>query len=71
MKVLTNEKIIKRNTQIGQYTSLAALLILAGGMIVSFTMREQVYLAFSALISALSSPKSASTLATVGGATRA
>ncbi len=50
MKVLTNEKIIKRNTQIGQYTSLAALLILAGGMIVSFTMREQVYLAFSALI---------------------
>ncbi len=45
MKIISNEKIIKRNTQIGKYTSLAALLILAGGMVVSFTMPEQVYIA--------------------------
>lgn len=50
MKVLSNEKIIQRNTQIGKYTSLAALLILAGGMVVSFTMQEQVYIAFGALM---------------------
>jgi hypothetical protein len=50
MKILTNEKTIKRNTQIGKYTSIAALLILAGGMVVSFTMQEQVYIAFGALM---------------------
>lgn len=50
MKVLSNEKIIKRNTQIGKYASLAALLILAGGMVISFTMQEQVYIAFGALM---------------------
>lgn len=50
MKVLSNEKVIKRNTQIGKYASLAALLILAGGMVISFTMQEQVYIAFGALM---------------------
>lgn len=50
MKVLSNEKVIKRNTQIGKYASIAALLILAGGMVVSFTMQEQVYIAFGALM---------------------
>ncbi len=50
MKVLSNEKIIKRNTQIGKYASLVALLILAGGMVVSFTMQEQAFIAFGALM---------------------
>jgi hypothetical protein len=50
MKVLTNEKIIKRNARIGQYTSLIALLILAGGMVISFTMQQQIYLSFAALM---------------------
>ncbi|GAB4492157.1 MAG: hypothetical protein Fur0016_26500 [Anaerolineales bacterium] len=50
MKVFSNEKVIKRNTQIGKYASIAALLILAGGMVVSFTMQEQVYVAFGALM---------------------
>lgn len=50
MKVLSNEKVIRRNTQIGNYASLAALLILAGGMVISFTMQEQVYIAFGALM---------------------
>lgn len=50
MKVLTNEKVIKRNAKIGQYTSLIALLILAGGMVISFTMQTQIYLSFAALM---------------------
>lgn len=50
MKVLTNEKVIKRNARIGQYTSLIALLILAGGMVISFTMQTQIYLSFAALM---------------------
>lgn len=50
MKVLSNEKVIKRNTQIGKYASIAALLILAGGMVVSFTMQEQAFIAFGALM---------------------
>ena len=50
MKVLSNEKVIKRNTQIGKYASIVALLILAGGMVVSFTMQEQAFIAFGALM---------------------
>jgi len=50
MKILSNEKVIKRNTQIGKYASIAALFILAGGMVVSFTMQEQVYIAFGSLM---------------------
>jgi hypothetical protein len=50
MKVLSNEKVIKRNTQIGKYASIAALLILAGGMVVSLTMQEQAFIAFGALM---------------------
>jgi len=49
MKVLSNEKTIKRNIKIGQYTTLAALAILAVGMVTSFTTPEQVYLPFAAL----------------------
>jgi len=53
MKVISNEKSIKRNTQIGKYTSLVALLILAGGMVISFTMQSDpnmVYVSFGALM---------------------
>jgi uncharacterized membrane protein YuzA (DUF378 family) len=37
MKTIKNEKLIKRNSQIGQWTSLGALVILGGGMYISFT----------------------------------
>ena len=50
MKILTHEKNIKRNARIGQYTSLAALLILAGGMYVSFVYPNQLYISFAALL---------------------
>jgi len=40
MKIIKNEKLIERNGKIGQYTSLAALVVLAGGMYISFTKPE-------------------------------
>jgi len=50
MKILTHEKNIRRNARIGQYTSIAALLILAGGMYISFMYQSQVYISFLALL---------------------
>ena len=49
MNVLTQEKAIRRNAKIGQYTSLAALLILAGGMYVSFIYPNLIYISFLSL----------------------
>jgi hypothetical protein len=49
MNVLTHEKAIRRNAKIGQYTSLAALLILAGGMYISFVYPTQLYVSFISL----------------------
>lgn len=49
MKILTNEKTIRRNAKIGQYTSIASLLILAGGMYISFFYPTQIYFSFLAL----------------------
>ena len=37
MKIIKNEKLIKRNSKIGQYTSLGALAVLGVGMYISFT----------------------------------
>jgi len=50
MKILIHEKIIRRNAKIGQFTSLGSLLILAGGMYVSFAYPTQLYISFSALL---------------------
>jgi hypothetical protein len=36
MKIIKNEKLIKRNGMIGQVTTIAALLVLGGGMFLSF-----------------------------------
>jgi hypothetical protein len=49
MNVLTHEKNIRRNAKIGQYTSLVALLILGGGMYVSFVYPTQLYISFISL----------------------
>jgi hypothetical protein len=40
MKILKNEKLIKRNATIGNWTSIAALVILGGGMYISFKRTE-------------------------------
>lgn len=36
MKIIKNEKLIKRNGMIGQWTTIAALVVLGGGMFLSF-----------------------------------
>lgn len=40
MKIIKNEKLIKRNGTIGQYLSLGALVVLGLGMYISFTRPE-------------------------------
>ena len=50
MKIVTNEKLIKRNAQIGKYTGFASLLILGGGMYISFKYPEQASYSLIALI---------------------
>jgi len=40
MKVIKNETLIKRNATIGNWTSIAALVILGGGMYISFKRTE-------------------------------
>ena len=40
MKIIKNEKLIKRNATIGNWTSIAALVILGGGMYISFKRTE-------------------------------
>ncbi len=50
MKTIKNEKLIKRNSQIGQYTSLGALLILGGGMYISFSKPELFSYSLIALV---------------------
>jgi hypothetical protein len=50
MKIIKNEKLIKRNSRIGQYTSLAALVVLGIGMYISFTRPELFLWAVGALL---------------------
>lgn len=50
MKIIKNEKLIKRNGQIGQWTSIAALIVLGGGMYVSFKYTELYIVSVVALI---------------------
>ena len=50
MKIIKNEKLIKRNAQIGSWTSLAALVVLGGGMYLSFTRPELFMYSLIALL---------------------
>lgn len=52
MRIVTNEKLIKRNKLIGQITTIASLLILGAGLYVSFTdsAGKLVSITFGALI---------------------
>jgi len=50
MKIIKNEKLIKRNAQIGSWTSLAALAVLGGGMYLSFTRPELFMYSLIALL---------------------
>jgi hypothetical protein len=50
MNIVRNEKLIKRNSRIAQVTMLASLLILAGGMFISFRYPEQFGVSLAALM---------------------
>jgi len=50
MKTIKNEKLIKRNGAIGNYTSLAALVVLGLGMYISFTRQDLFVYALVALL---------------------
>lgn len=50
MNIIRNEKTIKRNARIAQFTMLAGLLVLAAGMVVSFRYPEQFGLSLGALM---------------------
>lgn len=50
MKIIKNEKRIKRNAQIGSWTSLAAIAVLGLGMYISFSRTELITISLTALI---------------------
>jgi len=50
MNIIKNEKLIKRNSKIGQYTSMGALLVLGAGMYISFSRPELFVWAVGALL---------------------
>ncbi len=50
MNINSNDSLIKRNARIGQYTSIAGLLVLGGGLYISFTRPEQFGLSWGALL---------------------
>ncbi len=50
MKIVTNEKLIKRNSAIGKYSGFISLAILGGGLYISFQKPDLVWLSMTALI---------------------
>ena len=50
MIIVRNEKMIRRNAFIGKYAGVVAILILAGGMYISFKYQEQMVYSLLALI---------------------
>ena len=50
MKIHINERLVRRNGRIGQIASLAGLLVLVGGMYISFQYQDLVNIAWVALL---------------------
>lgn len=50
MEIISNERLIKRNARIGQVTSITGLVVLAGGMFISFTRPEMFSVSLIALL---------------------
>ena len=50
MKTVTNDKLIKRNAKIGQYTSLGALAVLGVGLYLTFKMPDKFAYSLAALL---------------------
>ena len=51
MIIVRNERLIKVNTKIGRYAGIIAILILAGGMYISFKIPDQFMYSMIALLS--------------------
>jgi hypothetical protein len=50
MEVITNQSIVRRNARIGHVSSIVGLLVLAGGMYISFTQPELFGISMAALL---------------------
>lgn len=50
MIIVRNEKLIKRNAQIGKYSGIISIAILGGGMYLSFRYQDQIMYSLVALI---------------------
>ena len=50
MKIFTNERLIRRNSRLGQIASIVGLLVLVGGMFVSFQYQNLVTVSWIALL---------------------
>jgi len=50
MKVFANEKLIQRNGRIGTYTNAAAIVILLGGLLISFLRKDLFWLSAVTLV---------------------
>lgn len=50
MRIITNEKLIRRNSRLGQYASLGGLAILAGGFFISLRFPQYTLIAWLALL---------------------
>jgi len=50
MKVITNDRLIKRNSRIGQIATVSGLLVLVGGMVIAFRNPNSASISWLALI---------------------
>jgi hypothetical protein len=50
MKTITNDRLVKRNAKIGQYTSLGALVVLGVGLYLTFKMPDKFAYSLAALL---------------------
>jgi hypothetical protein len=50
MQIITNDKLVRRNRAIARYASIVGLIVLIGGMVVSFSRPDLVIISFAALI---------------------
>ena len=50
MEIIINERLVRRNARIGQVSSIVGLLVLAGGMYISFARQEYFGLSMAALL---------------------
>lgn len=50
MEIISNDRLIRRNARIGQIASVTGLLVLAGGMYISFARQDLFFLSMIALL---------------------